>query len=95
MTGWMEGATGVQAANFLMKMEGEGLIEAVAVMTTGTNTQEEAGGMITVGMIETITVIVMIIVETTIAEVVETVTDAATEIAVGAVIPEAGAVAVV
>jgi len=91
MTGWMAGATGVQIANFLMKMGGEGPIEAVAVMTTGTIMQEEAGGMITVEMIETTTVIVMIIAEMTTAEVVETVTDAATEIEVGAVIPEAGA----
>jgi len=92
MTGWMEGATGVQTANFLMKIAGEGRIEAVAVMTTGT-IMEEVGRMITVEMIETTTVIVMIIAEMTTAEVVETVTDAATEIEVGAaMVPEAGAV---
>jgi len=93
MTGWMEGATGVQAANFLMMMEVEGPIEAVAVTTTGTNMQEEVDGTITVEMNETTTVIVMIIAEMTTAEVVETVTDAATEIEVGAaMVPEAGAV---
>jgi len=91
MTGKMGGATVVRPANFLMMMEGEGQIEAVAATTTGMNMQEEVGEMIIVEMIETTTVTVMITAETITAGVAETDTDAAPEIVVGAAIgPETG-----
>jgi len=75
----MEGATVGQAVNFLMKMEGGGRIEEVAVMTTGTIIQEEVGGMTTAETTEMTTVTVMITAEMTTVEVVETVTGAVTE----------------
>lgn len=91
----MVDATGGRAVNSLTTMEGGGPIVEVAVMT-GMSMQEEVGGMTIAEMTEMTTaemtemttddeMTVMIIAGMTIEEEVETVTDAATENEVEAV----------